>query len=95
MMVLGRLVLSSGMTHREELALAERHVVQAKGRILHQLERIEHMEGAGQDTELAKDVLLALEYSLLIMQRHRELILAEDAQDIPTVSEPKDALGRA
>ena len=83
MMISGRLVLSSGMVCHKELALADQQVVQAKGRILHQLEHIEHMEATDQDTDLAKDVLLALEYSLLVMQRHRELILTEHAQDTP------------
>ena len=83
MMVSGRLVLSSGMTHHEELALADQHVMQAEGRILHQLQHIEQKEAGEQDTDLAKDVLLALEYSLLAMQRHRELILTEHAQRTP------------
>jgi hypothetical protein len=80
MMISGRLALSSGMVCHEELALADQQVVQAEGRIPHQLE---HMEATDQDTDLAKDVLLALEYSLLVMQRHRELILTERAQDTP------------
>jgi hypothetical protein len=69
------------MTHDQELALADRHIVQAEGHIVRQLQRIEHMEATGQDTDLARDVLLALEYSLLVVQRHRELILTEHAQD--------------
>jgi hypothetical protein len=70
-------VLSSGMTHDQELALADQHIVQAEGRIVRQLQRIEHMTTADQDTDLAKDVLLALEHSLLVMQRFRQLLLAD------------------
>jgi hypothetical protein len=32
------------------------------------------MEAEGQDTDLAHDVLLALEYSLLVMREHRKLL---------------------
>jgi hypothetical protein len=39
-----------------------------RGRIVRQLQRIEHREAKGQDTELARDMLLALEHSLLVMQ---------------------------
>jgi hypothetical protein len=63
------------MTHDQELALADRHIVQAEGHIVRQLQRIEHMEAAGQDTDLAHDVLLALEHSLLVVQEHRKLLL--------------------
>jgi hypothetical protein len=69
------------MTYDEDLALAAQHIAQAERHIIKHLQRIEHMEAAGQDTALAKDVLLALEYSLLAVQRHRELILAEQARD--------------
>jgi hypothetical protein len=65
------------MTHDQELALADQHIVQAEGRIVRQLQRIEHMTTADQDTDLAKDVLLALEHSLLVMQRFRQLLLAD------------------
>jgi hypothetical protein len=68
-------VLSCGLTHDQELALADRHIVQAEGRIVRQLRRIEHREATGQDTELARDVLLALERSLLVTQEHRKLLL--------------------
>jgi hypothetical protein len=63
------------MTHDQELALADRHIVQAEGRIVRQLQRIEHMEATDQDTDLARDVLLALEHSLLVTQEHRKLLL--------------------
>jgi hypothetical protein len=65
------------MTHDQELALADRHIVQAEGHIVRQLQRIEHMKATGQDTDLAQDVLLALEHSLLVMQRFRQQLLAE------------------
>jgi hypothetical protein len=63
------------MTHDQELALADQHIVQAEGHIVRQLQRIEHMKATDQDTDLAKDVLLGLEYSLLVMQRFRLLLL--------------------
>jgi hypothetical protein len=63
------------MTHDQELALADRHIVQAEGHIVRQLQRIEHMEAEDQDTDLAHDVLLALEHSLLVMQEHQKLLL--------------------
>ena len=63
------------MTHDQELALADRHIVQAEGHIVRQLQRIEHLEATGQDTDLAQDVLLALEHSLLVTQEHRKLLL--------------------
>jgi hypothetical protein len=62
------------MTHDQELALADQQIVQAEGRIVRQLQRIERLEVDDQDTDLAKDVLLALEYSLLAMQRFRQLL---------------------
>jgi hypothetical protein len=65
------------MTHDQELALADQHIVQAEGHIVRQLQRIEHMEATDQDTDLARDVLLGLEYSLLVMQRFRQLLLAD------------------
>lgn len=65
------------MTHDQELALADQHIVQAEGHIVRQLQRIEHMEATDQDTDLARDVLLGLEYSLLVMQRFRLLLLAD------------------
>jgi hypothetical protein len=65
------------MTQDQELALADQHIVQAEARITRQLQRIEHMEAAGKDTDLAQDVLLALEHSLLAMQRFREMLLTE------------------
>jgi hypothetical protein len=68
-------VLSSGMTHDWELTLADQHIVQAEGHIVRQLQRIEHMQAEGQDTDLARDALLALEHSLLVMQKHRKLLL--------------------
>jgi hypothetical protein len=70
-------VLSSGMTHDQELALADQHIVQAEGHITRQLQRIEHMEAEDQNMDLAHDVLLALEHSLLVMQRFRQQLLAE------------------
>jgi hypothetical protein len=63
------------MTHDQELALADQHIVQAEGRITQQLQRIECLKVDDQDTDLAQDVLLALEYSLLVMQRFRQLLL--------------------
>jgi hypothetical protein len=63
------------MTHDQELALADQHIVQAEGHIVRQLQRIEHMKATGQDTDLAEDVLLALEHSLLVTQEHRKLLL--------------------
>jgi hypothetical protein len=63
------------MTHDQELALADQHIVQAEGRITQQLQRIERLKVDDQDTDLAQDVLLALEYSLLVMQRFRQLLL--------------------
>jgi hypothetical protein len=63
------------MTYDQELALADQHIVQAEGHIVRQLQRIEHMKATDQDTDLAKDVLLGLEYSLLVMQRFRLLLL--------------------
>jgi hypothetical protein len=63
------------MTHDQELALADQHIVQAEGHIVRQLQRIAHMEATGQDTDLAHDVLLALEHSLLVVQEHRKLLL--------------------
>jgi hypothetical protein len=65
------------MTHDQELALADQHIVQAEGHIVRQLQRIEHMEATDQDTDLAQDVLLALEHSLLVMQRFRQQLLDE------------------
>jgi hypothetical protein len=62
------------MTHDQELALADQHIVQAEGHIVRQLQRIERMEATDQDTDLARDVLLGLEYSLLAMQEHRKLL---------------------
>jgi hypothetical protein len=62
------------MTHDQELALADQHIVQAEGHIVRQLQRIEHMEAEGQNTDLAQDVLLALEHTLLFMQEHRKLV---------------------
>jgi hypothetical protein len=63
------------MTHDQELALADQHIVQAEGRITQQLQRIERLKVDDQDTDLAQDVLLALECSLLVMQRFRQLLL--------------------
>jgi len=59
----------------QELSLADQHIVQAEGHVARQLQRIEHMEAKGQDTDLAEDVLLALERSLLAMQEHRKRLL--------------------
>jgi hypothetical protein len=63
------------MTHDQELVLADRHIVRAEERVILQLQHIEHMEAKGQDTDLAEDVLLALERSLLAMQEHRKRLL--------------------
>jgi hypothetical protein len=63
------------MTPQQELALADEHVVQAEGRITQQLQRIAHMKAEGQDTQLAKDVLEALEWSLQAMRAHRRVIV--------------------
>ena len=71
------------MTHDAELALADQHIVQAEGHITQQLQRIEQMEARGQDTQLARDTLFAMECALLAMQRHRLLLLAEQAEDAP------------
>jgi hypothetical protein len=65
------------MTHDQELALADQHIVQAEGRITQQLQRIERLKVDDQDTDLAQDVLLALEHSLLVMQRFRQQLLDE------------------
>ena len=65
------------MTHDQELALADQHIVQAEERIIRQLQRIERLKVDNQDTEPARDVLLALEHSLLVVQRFRQLLLAD------------------
>jgi hypothetical protein len=62
---------------RQQLAHADRHIVDLKAQILRQRVLINHARDVGQPSELAESLLDALEGSLRIFEKHRELILAQ------------------
>lgn len=72
------------MVHEEEqLASLNRHVVEITERIHEQERRIEHLEWAGGDAALARE-LLSLSLDLLsITQLHRSLTLARLGRSVP------------
>jgi hypothetical protein len=62
---------------RQQLAQADRHIVDLKAHIVRQRVLVNHARDAGQRSEIAESLLHALEGSLRIFEKHRELILAQ------------------
>jgi hypothetical protein len=86
-------VLSCGMTHHEDLALADRQVLRAEGRITRQLHYITDMTAYGQNPRPAEDILQTMKLTLKAMQAHRQLIAAE--QPVPAVQAAAEPPERA
>ena len=61
-------------TEHEHLAQAIRHIARAEEMVAEQRGRIGRMAEHGQDTKLAKDMLLTMQSSLDRMHEHREMI---------------------
>jgi uncharacterized protein (DUF342 family) len=57
------------------LVQVNRHIVETKRHIAHQRKFIEELAQDGQETELAEDLLKALEETLAAFERHRRVIL--------------------
>jgi hypothetical protein len=60
---------------RRHLEEADRHIAQVKQHIANQRSTITKLRLAQQPTDMAKSMLEALEETLRIFERHRELIL--------------------
>jgi len=81
------------MTHHEDLALADRQVLRAEGRITRQLQYITDMTTYGQNPRPAEDILQTMKLTLKAMQAYRQLIAAE--QPVPTVQAAAEPPERA
>ena len=62
---------------RQQLAQADRHIVDLKAQIVRQRVLVNHARDAGHRSEIAESLLDALEGSLRIFEKHRDLILAQ------------------
>jgi hypothetical protein len=65
------------MTHHEDLALADRQVLQAEGRITRQLQYITDMTAYGQDPRPAEDILQTMKLTLRLYGQSWMLIRAK------------------
>ena len=61
-------------TEHDHLAQAIRHIARAEEMVAEQRGRIDRMGEHGQDTKLAKAMLLTMQSSLDRMHEHREMI---------------------
>jgi hypothetical protein len=61
-------------TEHDHLAQAIRHIARAEEMVMEQRGRIDRMAQHGQDTKLAKAVLLTMQTSLDRMHEHRVMI---------------------
>jgi hypothetical protein len=86
-------VLSCEMTYHDDLALADRQVLRAEGRITRQLQYITDMTAYGQNPRPAEDILQTMKLTLKAMQAHRHLIAAE--QPMPAVQAAAEPPERA
>jgi hypothetical protein len=59
---------------RQHLAQADRHIVDLKTHIVRQRELVKYVRKTGQRSEMAESLLDALEGSLRIFEKHRELL---------------------
>ena len=65
---------------RQELALAERHVLESEARIARQAEVVRALEADGHDTAQAQELLAVLEQALSAIDTHRRQIVRELAR---------------
>jgi hypothetical protein len=72
---------------RQHLAQVDRHIVDLKAHIVRQRVIVKHTRDTGQRSEIAGSLLDALEGSLRIFEKHRELILAQLQRQPYTVGE--------
>jgi hypothetical protein len=72
---------------RQHLAQVDRHIVDLKAHIVRQRVILKHTRDTGQRSEIAESLLDALEGSLRIFEKHRELILAQLQRQPYTVGE--------
>ena len=61
-------------TEHDHLAQAIRHIARAEEMVAEQRGRIDRMAEHGQDTKLAKAMLVTMQSSLDRMHQHREMI---------------------
>ena len=61
-------------TEHDHLAQAIRHIARAEEMVAEQRGRVDRMAEHGQETKLAKAVLLSMQNSLDRMHEHREMI---------------------
>ena len=73
---------------RQHLAQVDRHIVDLKAHIVRQRVIVKHTRDTGQRSEIADSLLDALEGSIRIFEKHRELILAQLQRQPYTVGEP-------
>jgi hypothetical protein len=62
---------------RQHLAQADRYVVDLKAQLVRQRVLVKHVRDKGQPSQIAESLLDALEGSLRIFEKHRDLILAQ------------------
>jgi hypothetical protein len=60
---------------REHLAATDRHIAQVRASIARQRELIQQLTWDGHETELAEEMLQALEHTLAAFESHRAIIL--------------------
>jgi aspartate aminotransferase-like enzyme len=72
--------VSTLQEEREHLAKADQHIADGNRRVTEQILRIKEMEGRGEDTQRAREMLQTLEAALTQMRRHRQLILDQIAR---------------
>jgi hypothetical protein len=71
--------VASLQEERKHLAQADQDITDGERRVTEQILRIEEMEGRGEDTQRAREMLQTLEATLAEWYRHRQLILDEIA----------------
>jgi hypothetical protein len=74
----------------QHLAQADRHIVDLKAHIGRQRILVNHARDTGQPSRMAESLLDALEGSLRIFEKHRELIVAQlQRQPAKWAAQPK------
>ncbi len=68
--------MSDGFDHeREQLKLADQHIIEGEQRLKEQLLQIEEMRGRNHDPAIAEKVVITIEQMLIEWETQRDLIV--------------------